>query len=391
MTTVMGETLAAGAHSCVLEEFPSLDVFDETNQMKWLKLPTGAEKPSWGGLFGFVPMIYVFWEPYQKNAGWIEWVWTGLAFAVSFVLAILGSIYWARKPVMQRVCVAMTALAVTFTAYRPSGVIFFIYVAAFAALATGGNIGGSVAIIAGVILLILGEWWLLWPPDWMPCIVAIQSLLLGAAITVVVRQHKGLRQILKTAERERIARDLHDILGHTLSVIILKSELASRLMEHDPKRAKAEIEDVERISRNALSEVREAISGYHAGDLHAEFERAKATLEIAGIAVDHQCEATGMPVAQERVLALVLREAVTNVVRHANAKRCRMSLEKTDEGYRLEVRDDGRGGVHQEGMGMRGMRERVAAIGGNVSWSSGLGTELTITIPIAASADGGAA
>jgi two-component system sensor histidine kinase DesK len=356
--------------------------------MKWLKLPTGADKPSWGGLFGFVPMIYVFWDPYQKNAAWNEWMWTGLAFAFALVLAILGSIYWAKKHVMQRICVAITVLAVAFTAYRPSGVIFFIYVAAFAALAAGGSIVGSIAIITGVVLLVVAEWSLMWPSSWMPYIVAIESLLIGAAITVVVRQHSGLRHILTTSERERIARDLHDILGHTLSVIILKSELASRLMEHDPKRAKGEIEDVERISRNALSEVREAISGYHTGDLRAEFERAKATLETAGIAVEHQCEATGMPVSQERVLALVLREAVTNVVRHANAKRCRMTLEKTDESYRLEVRDDGRGGVQQEGMGMRGMRERVAAIGGNVSWNSGLGTELTITVPIAAYAGG---
>jgi two-component system sensor histidine kinase DesK len=222
----------------------------------------------------------------------------------------------------------------------------------------------------------------------MPYVVAIEAVLVGAAITLVARQQIALRQILKTAERERIARDLHDILGHTLSVITLKSELASRLLDHDPRRAKAEIEDVERISRNALSEVREAIVGYHAGDLIAEFDRAKSTLETAGIVVERHCEAAGMPVAQERVLALVLREAVTNVLRHAQAKRCRMTLQKTDTAYRLEVRDDGRGGVHQEGLGMRGIRERVAAIGGNVSWNAGPGTELTITVPIAVHAAG---
>jgi two-component system sensor histidine kinase DesK len=91
-----------------------------------------------------------------------------------------------------------------------------------------------------------------------------------------------------------------------------------------------------------------------------------------------------MPVAHERVLALVLREAVTNVVRHAQARSCRLTLKGTAGAYRLEVRDDGRGGSHREGLGMRGIRERVAAIGGTVSWNVDAGTELTITVPVVA-------
>jgi two-component system sensor histidine kinase DesK len=356
--------------------------------MKWLKLPTGAEKPAWAGLFGIVGMAYVFVDPYQNDASWIEWMWTGLAFAIFFVLCTLGVIYWSRKHVIQRVCVAIAALAVAFTAYRPSGVGFFIFVAGFGPLAVSGSIAGSAAIIAGAVLAILVESWLLWPPTPMPYVVAINAFLVGAAVTFVARQQIALRRTLKTAERERIARDLHDILGHTLSVIILKSELASRLLAHDPARARAEIEDVERISRNALSEVREAIVGYHAGDLVGELDRAKSTLETANIAAECHYEPVAMPLAQERVLALVLREAVTNVVRHAQAKSCRLTLRETDSAYRLEVHDDGRGGVHEEGMGMRGIRERVAAIGGKVAWAAGPGTKLTITVPIAARAGG---
>jgi two-component system sensor histidine kinase DesK len=208
----------------------------------------------------------------------------------------------------------------------------------------------------------------------------------GGAITFVVRQQITLRRTLQTAERERIARDLHDILGHTLSVIILKSELANRLLEQDSTCAKTEIEDIERISRNALSEVREAIVGYHAGDLAAELDRAKATLGTAGIAAECNHETVSMPVAHERVLALVLREAITNVVRHAQAKSCRVTIEGTRAAYRLEIRDDGRGGDHREGLGMRGIRERVAAIGGTASWKVSGGTHLTITVPVGARA-----
>jgi two-component system, NarL family, sensor histidine kinase DesK len=352
--------------------------------MKWPKLPTGAEKPSWAGLFGCLSVAYVFVDPYQRNAPWIEWLWTGVAFLIFLVLSTLGAIYWSREHVMRRVCLAMAVLGAAFTAYRPSGVFFFIMVAAFGPLAAGGRAAASVAITLGAVLLIVGEWSLLWPYGPTPYIAAVEALLVGGAITFVMRQQFALRRILKTAERERIARDLHDILGHTLSVIILKSELASRLLEHDPKRARAEIDDVERISRNALSEVREAIVGYRAGDLVAELERAKSTLETAGIVVERHCEDVSMPAAYERVLALALREAVTNVVRHAQAKNCRLTLQQGGGVYSLGIRDDGRGGNHQEGLGMRGIRERVLAIGGTTTWQAGQGTELTITVPVTA-------
>ena len=372
------------AHFLAIRSARSLD----EKTMNWLKLPPGKDKPTWASLFGAVPMAYVFVDPYQRHAPPIEWMWTGLAFAIFLVLYTVGALCWSRRQVVLYVCIAMAALAVAFTAYRPGGVIFFIMVAVFGAVAAGGNIARSAMIIVAVILLILGEWWLLWPPGFFPYVAAAQSFLIAGAITGVLRQGIALKRFHKEVERERIARDLHDILGHTLSVIILKSELASRLLEQDPQRAKAEIEDVERISRNALSEVREAIVGYRAGDLLAEFDRAKSTLDTAGIVVEHHWEEVGMPVSQERVLALVLREAVTNVLRHAQAKRCRMALQKTAGGCRLQVRDDGRGGAHQEGLGMRGIRERVAAIGGKVSWNAGPGTELTITVPIAADAGG---
>ena len=302
--------------------------------------------------------------------------------------SVAGLIYWSRRHVITRVCIATAALAAAFTVYRPSGVVFFLYVAGFAPFAVAGSIARATAIIAGVVLLIIGESLLLWPPSAFPYVIAFESLLLGAAMTWVARQSIALSIGHKAAERERIARDLHDILGHTLSVIILKSELASRLLEQDARRAKAEIEDVERISRKALSEVREAIAGYRGGDLSAEFERAKATLETAGIVVERAYEAIPMPAAQERALALVLREAVTNVVRHSSAKRVRMTLQRIEGGYRLEVTDDGRGGAHAEGMGMRGIRERVAAIGGHASWHEGPGTALTITVPTAIRAHG---
>jgi two-component system sensor histidine kinase DesK len=352
--------------------------------MRWGKLPQASEKPSWGSLFAAGGAAYIFVDPYRLGATAQEWFWTSAAFAVYFALAVIAAIYWSDKRTMRIVCGATAALAIAFTAYRPSGACLFIYVAAYAPLATAGEIIGSITIIAGTITIMLAQWKLLWPPSWFPYIASMEALLVGAAITFVIRQQTNLRRALKTAEQERIARDLHDILGHTLSVIILKSELANRLLEQNPERAKNEMLDVERIARKALTEVREAIAGYRSGDLAVEIEQAEKTLATAGIAVQRDCESIVVPLAHQRVLALVLREAITNVLRHSQATRCTLSLKRLIDVYELAIHDNGRGIVGEEGNGMRGIRERIAALGGDVTWESSPGTHLKITIPTTA-------
>jgi two-component system, NarL family, sensor histidine kinase DesK len=207
-------------------------------------------------------------------------------------------------------------------------------------------------------------------------------VLIGGGTTFVARRERAVERIHRITERERIARDLHDVLGHTLSSIALKSELARRLIDRDPKRALAEIADVERISHEALDEVRQAIHGYHAGDIHSEFERVKSMMQAAGVVVEQRCESVNISAEQERVLALVLREAATNIVRHAHAKHCRLALSEGNGAYRLEVSDDGSGMRNNEGIGMRSIRTRVEALGGTASWNSKLGTELVVTVPI---------
>ncbi|MFZ0761167.1 MAG: sensor histidine kinase, partial [Candidatus Sulfotelmatobacter sp.] len=180
----------------------------------------------------------------------------------------------------------------------------------------------------------------------------------------------------------RIARDLHDVLGHTLSVIILKSELAGKLMDRDPRRAGDEIRQVEQISREALSEVRDAIRGYRSQGLEAELARAKSTLETAGVAVKYEAARMALPALQEGVLSMAVREAVTNVVRHAHARTCSLRLEPQNGSCRLEIEDDGRGGSTDEGNGLRGMRERVEMLGGTLNRDSNSGTRLTIMLPL---------
>jgi two-component system, NarL family, sensor histidine kinase DesK len=154
-------------------------------------------------------------------------------------------------------------------------------------------------------------------------------------------------------------------------------------MDRDPQRAGQEILEVSEISRQALSEVRDAIRGYRAKGLAAELAQAKSTLETAGLSV--QCDAATtvkLPAIQESVLSLAVREGVTNVVRHAQARSCRLRIEQGNGSCRLEIQDDGRGSSNGEGNGLRGMRERVEMLGGTLERSTTSGTTLTIILPL---------
>jgi two-component system sensor histidine kinase DesK len=191
------------------------------------------------------------------------------------------------------------------------------------------------------------------------------------------------------AERERIARDLHDVLGHTLSLIVLKSELAGRLVATNPARAAAEIGDVERTARTALAEVREAIGGYRARGLAAEIESARRTLDAAGVTLlleEASANPTGLTANEETVLALALREAVTNIVRHARATTCSLRFITRDGRRRLVIEDNGLHSATREGNGLRGMRERVESLGGQLLLEREHGTRLSIDLPAHAEA-----
>ena len=158
-------------------------------------------------------------------------------------------------------------------------------------------------------------------------------------------------------------------------------ELAGRLFARDPERAAAEIADVEMISRKALGEVREAIRGYRAEGLTAAIKRAHSTLDAAGVTLECEEKPPALNPAIETVISLIVREAVTNIVRHAHASRCSIHFSAQNGHTSLIVEDDGRGGVRLEGNGLRGMRERIEALGGQFAVDGSRGTRLTIQVP----------
>lgn len=190
-----------------------------------------------------------------------------------------------------------------------------------------------------------------------------------------------VERLAQTAERERIARDLHDLLGHTLSLITLKAELAGKLVARDPARAEVEIRELERISREALKEVRSAITGYRSEGLPAELARARLALESSGIQLEYFAVPVELPATEETVLSLALREAITNLIRHARATTCRITLEQTEEETRIEVRDDGQGAAAPDGVGLSAMRERIEGLGGRLEHRVGNGTVLAMALP----------
>lgn len=196
--------------------------------------------------------------------------------------------------------------------------------------------------------------------------------------------HDEVRRLAAMAERERIGRDLHDLLGHTLSLIALKLELSRRLLDRDTDAARREMEDAEGVARHALAEVRAAVTGIRATGLAAELASAKLLLNSSLVHLDYENTLPALPARVEAGLALVLREAVTNIHRHARATRASVRVEWVEGELRFVIADNGKGGMATEGNGLCGMRERVRALGGKLVVESlrERGTTLRITVPL---------
>ncbi|MEU1622716.1 histidine kinase [Streptomyces sp. NPDC005722] len=217
----------------------------------------------------------------------------------------------------------------------------------------------------------------------------ISGLVTAAMLTLfdAVTQLRATRQELArnavAEERLRFSRDLHDLLGHTLSVVVVKAEAARRLAPRDLEAALAQVADIEAVGRQALTEIREAVTGYREGSLSTELDRARSALAAAGIEAVVKESGPPLPSQTEALLGWVVREGVTNVVRHSGAATCVIELAGTGGRVRLRITDDGRGvgsapgsgpgSGSGSGSGLKGLTERLATAGGSLGTGPGPG------------------
>ncbi|WP_083977476.1 sensor histidine kinase [Kitasatospora azatica] len=265
----------------------------------------------------------------------------------------------------------------------------------YLSVATGAILPPRIALwgVGAVTLLLAGTALAVHAQSGALVALALPTFLSGAAMTGVQRLVATMRELREarlmaahlaaSEERLRLARDMHDLLGHSLSLITLKSELAGRFMDAgNQEQARAQVSEIEQVARQSLTDVRAAITGYRKPTLSVELAAARTALATTGVTLEAPStlleEHPGLGAPEGEALAWALREAVTNVVRHAaGASVCTVGLDETwdEDGSRyvvLEVADNGRGpGKSAPGNGLTGLDERLALVSGRLETATG--------------------
>ncbi|MEC1354649.1 sensor histidine kinase [Bacillus sonorensis] len=205
------------------------------------------------------------------------------------------------------------------------------------------------------------------------------------------KANQHIKELVKREERTRIARDLHDTLGHTLSLLTLKSQLVQRIVTIDSERARKEAKEMEITSRAALKQVRELVSDMKTTAIAEELIHIQQILRAAEMTFryDGDSDFSKVPPVTQNIVSMCIREAATNIVKHSRATHCTISISQSDEKMSIIVKDDGMG-IDQKkpfGNGLRGMKERLALIDGTLDVSTHNGAVLHITVPIVKKAE----
>ncbi|HEY3859989.1 MAG TPA: sensor histidine kinase [Gammaproteobacteria bacterium] len=362
---------------------------------RWL-LPNAV----WAGWTPYLWLVYLafFFVSWPGMPPWTVTQWVLCSAAALAFLALYFRSFRCDPYQLASVLAGITTLGLVFVSYTGNGHTFIIYACALSAhygnlrksLMALALILGAFMIEAGVLYFIPGlsyahSIWFSLPTVMVGGVIGAANAWFADDETkrrVISQSQEEIRRLAATAERERIARDLHDLLGHTLTLITVKAELAARLAERDAAAAAGEIRELEKISRDALRQVREAVGGYRSGGLIGELVNARVALGATRVELVAEVDVPGCPPTHDNLFALVLREAVTNIVRHSGARHCWVKMQRRGILLELTIRDDGRGGNLAEGNGLRGMRERLSALDGKlVVESSRAGTLLTAMLP----------
>jgi two-component system sensor histidine kinase DesK len=331
-----------------------------------MPLSTKLQIFTWASLAAFLPMYF---------AGW--WGDSVRLPRYTLAIALLGLISVPLNTVFSYVLYAAAFIPYCGTRRQSAAAMAVLLVAFVTMTMIDGRFPPLVIAFGVVLSLVIGFF------GW--------SARHGANRDAALRlTHEEVRRLAASAERERIGRDLHDTLGATLALIAIKSELAGRLMERDAVAAKAQVADIESVAREALVQVRAAVAGIRSALLAAEAASARVLLESSGVAFGADLDPIRLRPEAESALALALREAATNVQRHARAQAVRVRLRAEDGHAVMTIQDDGSGAAIRRGHGLRGMEERLGSVGGTVEIASvqkgaERGTRLTLRVPLAES------
>ncbi|MEM9689807.1 MAG: sensor histidine kinase, partial [Pseudomonadota bacterium] len=310
---------------------------------------------------------------------------------VIFLAAFVAAFQRYHQPSRLRMpALVMLGLGVLMAPINPGANVFFSYPSWFLGRAFPPRQAAAViaAIAASVIGLSVG--FELDLSFFLPALLLTVGL---GGLSIATRRTEDAQLALKQsraeaehlariAERERIARDLHDTIGHKLSIIALKSDLAAQISADTAPEATEEMRAINDVARECLSEIRATLSGYWELSLDAELTSLTASLHDADVDVTTDIDATDLQAPIETALAMCFREAVTNVIRHADASSCALQLNSLGTEVQAVIADDGRGLNGDPGRGLTGMRQRVEHMGGSLLIENDNGVRVTIRLPL---------
>lgn len=320
-------------------------------------------------VFYVAPFFYI-------NYSLVQYVWMTLA-----LVAFIGCYYWIYRSPPSRMLWPILLMAFIASAITPlnyGSISMFAYVSFFIGFAYNFRqfLAGVAALLCVLVLL-----------DHLFVKGAPYFLLYGSALVIAIgvfgvldrtrrasllkeqRSAEEIKQLATIVERERIARDLHDIMGHSLSGIVLKADLADKLLQQQQYQAASQqLQELAFIARESLSQVRQTVSGYKHKGLLGEVQALSGKLREAGFGVDVQGEIPTLSAREETAVVLILTELVTNVLKHSNGDEVRIRFSDNEQGYQLMVSDNGKVAELHQGHGLTGIQERLAALNSSLEW-----------------------
>lgn len=351
------------------------------------------------GFFPYMWFVYLLFPIYNLTqvSGWK--LIMGIGMLIIFVITY-RQLYFVQKTFILWACIQMVLIFLFALLYNP----FMIFFGFFTASAMGFAPSKKVfrVLFVFLIVMLVGFIFVYFNQLTTPSLVNIVPMFILMLLTPfgmrnfnqkkmlkvqLSEANEQIKDLVKREERQRIARDLHDTLGHTLSLITLKSQLVEKLIVKNPERASVEAKEITQTSRTALKQLRELISDMRMITVEEELEQIKAILHAATISleVNQQANFRSLSPLAQNILGMCLREAVTNVVKHSKATTCTVSLFETQGELILQVKDNGVGLQKQsnDGNGILGMKERLALIDGALELDeANSGTLLTVKVPI---------